>query len=94
MSDLIDRQAAIEILSERAESLRGEYGDLGGACRGAMRIIETLPSAEPERTAKVKNLDRRSETFMSWEGICTKCGAYTMHEMNYCFHCGARLEWE
>ena len=47
-----------------------------------------------ERTAKAKDLDRRSETSMCWEGICTKCGAYTMHEMNYCFHCGARLEWE
>ena len=49
MSDLINREDAIEILSERAESLRGMNGDLGGACRGAMRIIEALPSAEPER---------------------------------------------
>ena len=49
MSDLIRREDAIEILSERAESLRGMQGDLGGACRGAMRIIEALPSAEPER---------------------------------------------
>lgn len=48
MSDLIRREDAIEILSERAESLKGMQGDLGGACRGAMRIIEALPSAEPE----------------------------------------------
>ena len=51
-------------------------------------------SSTVERTAKVEHLERRSETFMSWEGICTNCGSYTMHEMNYCFHCGARLEWE
>ena len=49
MSNLIRREYAIEILSERAESLRGMQGDLGGACRGAMRISESLPSAEPER---------------------------------------------
>ena len=47
-----------------------------------------------ERTAKVKDLERRSETSLSWEGICTNCGAYTMHEMDYCFHCGCRLEWK
>ena len=57
--------------------------------------LEKMPVVEPkERTAKVKDLDRRSETSMSWEGICTKCGSYTMHGMNYCFYCGARLEWE
>lgn len=47
-----------------------------------------------ERTAKVEDLDRRSETSLSWEGTCTKCGSYTMRDMNYCFHCGARLEWK
>ena len=55
MSDLIRREDAIEILSERAESLRGMQGDLGGACRGAMRIIESLPSAEPERIIRCKD---------------------------------------
>ena len=53
----------------------------------------TEKSSTVERTAKVKDLDRRSETSMSWEGICTKCGAYTNHEMNYCFECGCRLIW-
>ena len=47
-----------------------------------------------ERTAKVVELDRRSETMIGWEGTCSNCGSYTMHEMNYCFGCGARLEWE
>ena len=58
------------------------------------KAITTWNTAMDERTAKVKDLDRRSETSMSWEGICTKCGAYTMHDMSYCFNCGARLEWE
>ena len=64
------------------------------------RLLEVLVhdatdnSLPVEQTAKVKHLERRSETSMSWEGICTNCGSYTIHEMNYCFHCGARLEWE
>ena len=53
-----------------------------------------ISATKLEQTAKVEDLDRRSETSISWEGICTKCGAYTMHEMNYCFCCGAKLEWE
>ena len=47
-----------------------------------------------ERTAKVKDLERRGVTSISWEGTCTECGSYTMHDMNYCFYCGCRLEWE
>ena len=57
-------------------------------------VVDEVREKYDERTAKVKHLERRSETSMSWEGICTNCGSYTMHEMNYCFHCGARLEWE
>lgn len=48
MSDLIRREDAIKVLSQRAEILRGEYGDLGGACSGALKIIKAMPSAEPE----------------------------------------------
>ena len=52
MSDLIRREDAIRVLSQRARILQGEYGDLGGACSGAMKIIESLPSAEPEPERK------------------------------------------
>lgn len=56
--------------------------------------IDDMPSVEPERKAKVKELERRSETSIGWEGICTNCGAYTIREMDFCFQCGAKLEWE
>jgi len=46
-----------------------------------------------ERTAKVQELPRRSETSLDWEGICSNCGAYTNLDMNYCFECGAKLDW-
>ena len=58
------------------------------------KAIEAWNRAMGERTEKVKHLERRSETSLSWEGTCPECGSYTMHEMNYCFYCGARLEWE
>ena len=64
------------------------------ALRSLAEKLTKLPSAEPEeRTAKVQILPRRSETSMSWEGKCSNCGSYTIHEMNYCFECGAKLEW-
>ena len=73
--------------------------DLDGVKAEAIRAWNRAMGAKDinvpnkERTAKVKDLDRRSETSMSWEGICTGCGAYTNHEMNYCFACGCRLIW-
>lgn len=49
MSDCIDRQTIINLLTSRAETLRGLYGDLGGAASGVRKLVQTLPSAEPER---------------------------------------------
>ena len=78
----------------------GEYVICGYCCTRSGyygtedEAIQTWNTAMGERTAKAKDLDRRSETSISWEGTCTECGSYTMHDMNYCFHCGARLEWD
>ena len=49
MSDYIDRQTIINLLTSRVETLRGTYGDLGGAASGVRKLIQTLPSAEPEQ---------------------------------------------
>lgn len=94
MSDLIRREDAIEILSERAESLRGMQGDLGGACRGAMRIIESLPSAEPERK-KGKWSNYKDEH------CCSVCHSVVISDCwddeiryDYCPYCSAEMEWE
>ena len=48
MDELISRQAAVDMLMERASNLRGTVGDLGGACSGAAKLIAQLPSAQPE----------------------------------------------
>lgn len=49
MSDCIDRQTIINLLTSRAETSRGLYGDLGGAASGVRKLIQTLPSVEPEQ---------------------------------------------
>ena len=51
-------------------------------------------SAGTEMTAKAEMLEEPSKTSMSWEGKCSNCGSYTIHEMNYCFGCGAKLYWD
>ena len=63
-----------------AEAIEAWNGRADDHFRGATKMVE--------RTAKVRPL------VMGWEGVCTNCGAYTIHEMDYCHKCGARLEWE
>ena len=52
--------------------------------------LNELPSAEPERTAKAI---RKPEAFFyrceCGYGLCCE-----KNDMNYCPHCGARLEWD
>ena len=48
MNDLIYRQDAIKLFSKRKNELKGIEGDLGGAMSGAVKLIESLPSAQSE----------------------------------------------
>jgi len=56
-----------------------------------------IPSAEPERTAKVVKVEMPNPKNLVWR--CVECGQY-MHpaswarETRYCSYCGARLELE
>ena len=63
MDDLISRQAAADMLMERASNLRGIVGDLGGACSGAAKLIAQLPSAQPEII--------RCKDCKHWDGVDT-----------------------
>ena len=47
MDELINKQEVVDLLMERASSLRGIPGDLGGACSGAAKLIMQMPPAEP-----------------------------------------------
>ena len=97
MNDLIRRKDALEILSERAKSLQGVYGDLGGACSGAMKIIKSLPSVEPKRKAKVIEhdasiMDDRGYKYLRSEYLCSRCKKKVIGGDEYCSHCGAKLD--
>lgn len=103
MSDLIDRQMVIDGLSELVSRFKFVQGDLGGAVSGVREYIKTLPSVEPERTAKVENIqvewgddeyvnDRMGD--MYHYGNCGNCGETVSHNQKYCRECGARLEWD
>ena len=58
--------------------------------------VEAWNKAMGERTAKVTQVERGSTTLLVWR--CENCGQY-MHraswarEVNYCSHCGAKLDW-
>ena len=74
MSDCIDRQTIITLLTSRTETLRGLYGDLGGAASGVRKLIQSLPSAEPEpkwipvTEALPEDMDRLLATIVRSDG--------------------------
>ena len=76
MSDLIRRQDAIDAMIM-----------LG--IKRAVPILVTLPSAEPERTAKVQKINGGVKT---WEQ-CSRCYNEVYHRLPYCPGCGAKLDW-
>ena len=86
MSDLIDRQIAIDALGEKPVG-KTDW-DLGciNQWEWDTEILRTLPSTEPEeRAAKVKE---------GWGfAMCCACKKRVFPCDEYCSHCGARLEW-
>lgn len=57
-------------------------------------MLESIPSAEPERTAKVSEIATRAycgecgERLDDYDDVCGE------PPIKYCPMCGARLEWE
>ena len=95
MSDLISRQDAISALTSRIKTCKGIYGDIGGAVSGAMKLIEALPSAEPERKKGEWIYDGKRGRFPACK--CSICGHYEnadwamLQGANYCPNCGAEM---
>lgn len=91
MSDLISRQAAFIALNKRAEnvSLKTRIGLLD-----AVRVIDELPSVEPER--KPGKWLLKIEDWNRW--TCSECGFSTRTDIHvtlgydYCPKCGAPME--
>lgn len=101
MSDCIDRQTIINLLTSRAETLRGLYGDLGGAASGVRKLVQTLPSVEPERKKgkwmEKETFDNADYEIPVWQSArCSVCGKYMtapyqyyFTDFSYCPNCGS-----
>jgi len=91
MSDLISRQAAIEVLRNRWLKTRNYEGigeDIAEECE---IYLKTLPSAQPERKTG-RWIDGSIPTYAA----CSECGYQERYadENNYCPHCGADMRGE
>ena len=102
MSDFISRQAAIEALdfktvhmtgvSNDEKNITNPFAQYNKGLEDGIKAIRDLPSAEPERTAKVETVEKPN-VFK-----CSECGQY-FHStawgspVKYCSRCGCRLIW-
>ena len=109
MSDLISRQAAIEVIDAvfPVDPMKSEYAQ-GIACGAALAktYVEQLQSAQPERDIPVKPIET---TDKAWgipkrQAVCPKCDYYLGHvaflgdykgkRVTYCETCGQAIDWE
>ena len=87
MSDLIERHYVIDALEL---SLKNNYINV----TKLLTFIKQLPSAEPERTAKVERQGICWEDIRHYkEGMCASCGRNVYDHAKYCDECGVRLDW-
>ena len=100
MSDLIDRQKAIEALDFKIVHMMvfsndekngtnptnptNPFAQYNKGLEDGIKAIRDLPSAEPERIAKVK--------VRYCVGYC-ECGQAVNTYSTYCHKCGAKLDW-
>lgn len=89
MSDLIDRQAAID-------AVRSYYDEQYALCDSIEELIEKLPSAQPApKRGRWINYGQYADFFPHSEYRCSVCDTpYLEIEMyyNYCPNCGAKME--
>lgn len=84
MSDLIDRQTAIDAL----------YAEMPRLNQVAMHILYRVPSAQPERKkgkweTEIRTIYGRKIPFFA----CSECGENAIDEYRFCPNCGAEMKW-
>lgn len=107
MSDLIDRQAALDAFADK-DGNRLEWDTYNGymAPHFVRAILNDLPSAQPDRDIPVKPKETtdRSWGIPSRQAVCPKCdcylgqvaflGDYKGKRITYCETCGQAIDWE
>ncbi len=84
MSDLISRQAAVDVAQKTIENPR--------VLDRVMLKLYELPSAQPEQKKGkwvLKTLDDGNGEFQLYE--CSSCGIYTPSRRPFCCNCGAKM---
>lgn len=90
MSDLIDRQSAINVLEILADKMSDEGQTVMAQ---AVAVLKDLHPVEPEERKKGKWQRRKGSD--CWE--CSQCHAVLenddlgMHNFYFCYHCGANM---
>lgn len=91
---LIDADAIAIQLRQRSQTLKGTYGDLGGACAGVARLIGEAPTVDavPVRRGKwrYKTVDSGYHT----DKICPVCESQFAIGWNFCPNCGTDMREE
>lgn len=94
MSDLIDRQAAIEALWNIKDERDSVY--YTSAIHTAIDAMEHLPSAQPERETGRWEMKPDPYGFFDEIPVCSECGCTTKMRETYkfCPNCGADMRGE
>ena len=88
MKDLISRKAVLGLAKDICVPTKdGEYRHRS---IDPIDVME-LPSAEPERTMKVKKVIRVSSVIRT--GRCGNCGYDVIDSYKHCPGCGVKLDW-
>lgn len=101
MSDLVDRQDAIDTIAKVDMQIYDGDSAVGKRFyltqEEMIAILESLPSTEP-KTAKVEKQEKVYESsnhmfaYETW-GECGNCGEPVKQGANYCSWCGMKLDW-
>ena len=101
MSDLIRRQDALDAfgLTEKSRKYGGDHSGYDTRMLYEIQdVLESLPSAEPERTAKVYKKQTTDRLYQFYCGECGQmidCSFYEDYKSikSYYGYCGAKLDW-
>lgn len=89
VSDLIDRQAAIDAIRASTSKYTGFMEMEMYTVDDAITAVNTVPSAEPVRHGKW-----REYPISDGMNQCSKCGVLRFGKSNYCPNCGCRMDEE